>query len=135
MNLLCIDDDPGRYGHLRQLLEPKGIIFEIACCRLCVEDALPQASAVLLDYDLDSGDYCAKCGLLPDQSRSKGLMFIPTIEKYKIPVVVTSAAGYESVARMCTELKARNIPHRQHRATDIDPELKWVAALYLLGVL
>jgi hypothetical protein len=89
----------------------------------------------MLDYDLDSGDPCAKCGFIPDPSRSKGILFVPAIAKHKIPVVVTSASGYENVHRTCVELKARNVPHMQFRATDTDPEFKWIASLYLLGVL
>jgi len=134
--ILAIDDDGGRYGHLAHLLEGRAEVV-VACCPVCVSELLPVATAVLLDYDLDGGDPCPRCfaSCALWASHPKGIMYADKVAARKVPVVVTSSSSNENVRALCAKLRAYDVRFRQHRATDTDPELKWIAELWLMGVL
>lgn len=135
--ILAIDDDSSRYDHLRRLLEARDVELFVVACPTCVGERVRYASGVLLDYDLDSGDPCAGCfasyGVWAHAS--KGLHHVPALAVRRVPVVVTSASRPENVSRLCAALSAAGVLHAQHRATDVDPEVRWIGALWAMGAL
>ena len=134
--ILAIDDDSGRFDHLRRLLGSR-VELVIAACPACVAEHLPRASAVLLDYDLDSGEPCPGClasyGVWAHAA--KGLHHVPALAARRVPVVVVSASYPENVSRLCAALREAGVLHAQHRATDVDPEVRWIGALWAMGAL
>ena len=131
-HLLAIDDDPGRYDHLADLLTARGVSLSVACCSACVARLLPTASAVLLDFDLDGGETCT-CGAVPD--RANGLGFVDAIAAFNVPVIITSASARTNRHALFDVLVARNVFTTMLSASDPDPELRWLGWLWSLGVL
>lgn len=134
--ILALDDDPDRYQHLRHLLGDR-VELVIACCPACVAEHLPRARAVLLDYDLDSGEPCPGCLSSYGMWRgvSKALHYVPAIAARSIPVVVTSASGPENIRRLLGALTEYGVVHRRHSAIESDPEVRWIGALWAMGAL
>lgn len=139
--LLALDDDRERFAHLATLLAGRAEIV-YAACPSCVAKALPRADAVLLDYDLDSGEPCPGClasygvwrGPMHRQ-QSKGLHHVPAIAARGVPVVVVSASSRENVGRLCIALAEAGVLFTRIAATENDPELKWIGWLWARGVL
>lgn len=131
-HLLAIDDDPGRYDHLADLLTARGVSLSVACCSACVVRLLPTASAVLLDYDLDGGETCT-CGAVPD--RANGLGFVDAIAAARVPVVVVSASALANRKALAAALRENGATVTLLSASDPDPELRWLGWLWSLGVL
>lgn len=135
--ILAIDDDSGRFDHLRRLLEARDVELFVVACPYCVAANLPRASGVLLDYDLDSGEPCPYCfasyGVWAHAA--KGIHHVPALAARRVPVVVTSASYPENVSRLCAALRDAGVLHAQHRATDVDPEVRWIGALWAMGAL
>lgn len=133
--LLAIDDDPGRYAYLVQLLEESGadVQLEVATCSTCVLDLLHQADAVLLDYDLDSGELCASCGGWVD--RDKGREYLDELGARGVPVIVSSASSYANRRLLTHGLRERGVTTAELSASENDPELKWLGRLWAWGVL
>ena len=109
--ILAIDDDPGRYDHLRRLLEARDVELFVVACPACVSERVRYASGVLLDYDLDSGEPCAGCwssyGVW--SHAAKGLHHVPALAARRVPVVVTSASYHENVSRLCAALREADV--------------------------
>lgn len=135
--ILAIDDDSGRFDGLRRMLEPRGVELRVACCCACVNDAvLHGVKAVLLDYDLDSGDPCSCGEHLPEFD--KGTRWVEYVAKLAVPVLVTSASYVENVDRLCAMLRIympTNVPHARVSAHEIMPEDRWISKLWQWGVL
>ena len=139
--ILALDDDRERFSYLETLLDGRAEIV-YAACPSCVADALPRADAVLLDYDLDSGEPCPGClasyamwrGPMHRQ-QSKGLHYVPAIAARKVPTIVVSASSRENVASLCAALAEAEVLFTRIAATDSDPELKWAGRLWARGVL
>ena len=134
--ILAIDDDPERYEHLIRLLDGRAQVV-VACCPTCVAELLPLATAVLLDYDLDSGDPCPRCfaSYALWSSHSKAIVHVGRVAERKIPVIVTSASRSENIHALCLKLKEHGVKPGQYRASDIEPELNWIGRLFVMGVL
>ena len=134
--ILAIDDDAGRYEHFGRLLGGRAEVV-VACCPACVAELLPKAAAVLLDYDLDSGDVCNRCSASYDTWReyAKAIHYVPAVAARGVPVVVTSSSSSENIRALCAKLRAYDVRFRQHRATDPDPEVRWIGELWVMGVL
>lgn len=128
-HLLAIDDDPHRYDYLHNLLADRGVELSVACCAACVARLLPTADAVLLDYDLDSGDLCA-CGAEPDQP--KGSAFVDAVAH--LPVVVVSASAMVNRQALAAALRARGATYTLISALEPEPELRWLGWLWARGV-
>lgn len=134
--ILAIDDDPFRYDGLKRMLAPRGVEVRAACCAACVNDAvLRGVKAVLLDYDLDSGDPCM-CGVHPEFQ--KGTEWVPYVAKLAVPVIVTSASYPENVDRLVQKVRAylpAGVPHARISAHSTMPEDGWISKLWQWGVL
>lgn len=134
--LLALDDDRERFAHLATLLAGRAEIV-YAACPSCVAEALPRADAVLLDYDLDSGEPCPGClaslGVWADAPN--GTHHVPAIAARGVPVVVVSASSRENVGRLCIALAEAGVLFTRIAATENDPELKWIGWLWARGVL
>lgn len=136
--LLAIDDDIGRYDGLRRYLaemrkhKPETPRLLVCCCRPCVAAALPNAAAVLLDYDLDSGEFCC-CGHLPEDRT--GAAFAAQIAAAEVPVIVTSASHRLNRLALVEDLQARGSTVAEMSAGDVSPELGWVGRLAVWGAL
>lgn len=135
-HLLAIDDDPTRYEHLRRLLGNRATLT-IAACPDCVRRLLPTADAVLLDYDLDSGEPCADClrsfGMW--SHAPKGSYHVHRMSIRKLPTVVVSASAPANVAGLCAALAVNGIPYARISAIETEPELRWIGWLWSRGVL
>ena len=142
--ILAIDDDPTRYDGLRRMFEQRADgapEFVVASCSVCILAHLPRASAVLLDYDLDSdrdeflGPLCPHCREnVPD--RAKGIEYVPEVAAQGVPVVVVSASYRENVDRLCSKLRGYGVDRlARYSAIEAMPEPHWVAALWVWGVL
>ena len=133
--ILAIDDDPARYEYLQRLLEGR-VEVVVACCPACVSRLLPEASAVLLDFDLNLEDSCT-CGkpYAEYKQRSNTLPYVPAVAARQVPVVVTSASGSENIRALCQALRAANVRFGQYRACDTDPEYNWIGRLWVMGAL
>ena len=108
----------------------------VACCAACVARELPAADAVLLDYDLDSGELCAACGGWPEQV--KGTRYAPAIAARGMPVIVTSASHPDNRRRLLADLHHAGLDRRRRTeisANETDPELRWIGWLWAVGVL
>lgn len=134
--LLALDDDRERFSHLANLLHNRAEIV-YAACPSCVAEALPRVDAVLLDYDLDSGEPCPGClashGVWADAP--KGWHHVPAIAARRVPVIVVSASSRENVGRLCTELRDSHVLYTRIGATETEPELRWIGWLWARGVL
>ena len=134
--LLALDDDRDRFAHLATLLAGRAEIVH-AACPSCVAEALPRADAVLLDYDLDSGEPCPGClaslGVWADVPN--GAHHVPAIAARGVPVVVVSASSRENVGRLCIALAEAGVLFTRISAMENDPELKWIGWLWARGVL
>lgn len=137
--ILAIDDDPSRYDYLRVLLgerERAGkdpIRLVIAACRTCVERHLPEARAVLLDYDLDSGELCAACGGWVDVA--KGSAYVDDLDGSGLPVVVVSASHPKNRHALHAALTDRGVRAELMTALDYGCEARWLGRLWAWGVL
>ena len=132
--LLAIDDDAGRYDGLRRYLGDRSDVqVVVACCAACVAQHLPTASAVLLDYDLDSGELCEACGGWPEQVKSTS--YLPAVLARRVPTVVTSCSYPANVLGLCRALHQGGVPHIASNAHETDCELRWLGWLWLRGVL
>lgn len=131
-HLLAIDDDPGRYDHLADLLTARGVSLSVACCSACVARLLPAASAVLLDYDLDGGEACG-CRTMPERARA--IVYVDAIAAAKVPVVVVSTSARPNRRALIDALVAREVYTAIFPASDPDPELRWLGWLWTRGVL
>lgn len=135
IRILAIDDDAGRYDHLVRLLEGRAELV-IACCPGCVARELPAADAVLLDYDLDSGEACAACGGRSEYA--KGTAYAPAVAARQVPVIVTSASHPTNRRRLLADLHHAGLGRRlrtEISANETDPELRWLGWLWVVGVL
>lgn len=137
--LLAIDDDPGRYDYLRVLLgerEQAGkvpIRLVVAACRACVERHLPEALAVLLDYDLDSGELCTACGGWVDVD--KGSAYVDDLDGSGLPVIVTSASHPANRHALVVALRDVGVRVDLLSAIDYGCETRWLGRLWAWGVL
>lgn len=138
VELLAIDDDPGRYDYLRVLLREREeaggtrVRLVVEACRECVERHLPTASAVLLDYDLDGGDLCAACGGWPDVSKGSG--YVGILSTAGIPVIVTSASHPENRMALAAALRDAGVRVDVLSASDFGCETRWLGRLWAWGV-
>ena len=139
MIILAIDDDPGRYDYLRVLLgerERAGqppVRLVIATCRACVERHLPESAAVLLDYDLDSGELCAACGGWCDVDKGTG--YVNDLGGSGLPVIVTSASHPENRHKLASALSDVGVRVELMSALDYGCEARWLGRLWAWGVL
>lgn len=132
--ILAIDDDPGRYEYLRRLVEPKGIEVVCVCCESCTLGHLRSGLvfAVLLDYDLDSGEDCG-CGMPPE--RSKGADYLAEIARTRLPVIVSSCSAYENRRSMTCALQFADTKVTEIAANVQQPELRWIGWLWAVGAI
>lgn len=134
-HILAIDDDPGRFDGLRRLIGDR-VTLTIAACPACVLAALPTASAVLLDYDLDSGEPCPACfasyGVWSDTS--KGIHYAPAIRRLEVPTIVVSCSHPANVKRLVDALRPSSRVARIS-AMETECELRWLGRLWAWGVL
>ena len=134
-HILAVDDDPPRFDGLRRLIGDR-VRLTIAACPTCVLAALPTASAVLLDYDLDSGDPCPACfasyGVWSDTS--KGIHYAGAIRRLEVPTIVVSCSWRENVDRLVEALRPSPRVARIS-ALEVECELRWIGRLWAWGVL
>jgi hypothetical protein len=135
--LLAIDDDVGRYDHLRRVLDARSVGLVVVACPVCVAAHLPSTAGVLLDYDLDSGSPCAGCGdsMTSGGREPKGGAYVPAIARAGVPVVVASASHPRNVHRLCSALRQAGVRYAQHSAITTDCERLWIGALWEMGAL
>lgn len=137
--LLAIDDDSGRYDGLRLYLRDrldhsgKHIDLKVVCCAACIDKYLPEATAILLDYDLDSGELCAECGSWPEQLKS--MAYINKIIARNVPTIVTSCSDWQNVMSLSYMLSKHKVLTAQHNAHETECELRWLGRLAIWGVL
>lgn len=135
--ILAIDDDPGRYEHLRGLLGDRAkLVF--ATCGACVAGYLTTAAAVLLDYDLDSGEPCPCClasfGVWGEVGL-KGSRYADRIVRSGTPVIVTSAAGRVADQMAVAMRGAGHSRVARISVVETDPEIRCLGQLWAWGVL
>lgn len=131
--ILAIDDDPGRFDHLRRLLDGRGIGMPlvVASCARCVAHHIPRALAVLLDHDLGPAR-CPACGVdVP--GRENGRKYLPAIRASGLPCIVVSCSSRENVAALCDGLAGHQ--YTRIAAIETDPELRWLGWLWARGVM
>lgn len=128
--ILAIDDDPGRYDGLRQMLGDR-VRLEVVSCRGCVSRLLPECDAVLLDHDL-CAEACT-CGGWPDRESTRE--DTPAIAVCGVPVIVTSCSAHENRRWLTETLREHNVRVVQHSANEIQPEYHWIGWLWRQGVL
>ena len=128
--ILAIDDDPGRYDGLRQMLGDR-VRLEVSSCDQCVLDDLAVADAVLLDHDL-CAESCT-CGDWPTAESTRHL--VPHIVDRGVPVIVTSCSAHENRRWLTETLRTHNVQVVQHSANEIQPEYHWIGWLWRQGVL
>ena len=130
-----LDQTPWTLHCLRRLIGDR-VRLTIAACPTCVLAALPTANAVLLDYDLDSGDPCPACfasyGLWSDTS--KGIHYAPAIRRLEAPTIVVSCSYPENVSRLVEALRPSSRVARIS-ALEVECELRWIGRLWAWGVL
>ena len=134
--ILIIDDDHDRFDGLTRLFEDRASKghpvpeIRITCVRSEIETWLPQAHAVLLDYDLDLGDTH-----YPDKGWRKGTAYVPMLLATGLPLIVLST-NYEGGKLLNHQLvQAQKQPSTLLRANETDPEIRWLGWLYQHGVL
>ena len=130
--ILALDDDPNRYDGLRSYLAGTNASLTVVACAACLRAALPGASVVLIDYDLDSGALCAACGGWPEQV--KGIAYVDDIAARGIPAIVTSCSSPANVRRLVGELLRRGVRTAQHSAFEPECELRWLGRLVTWGI-
>lgn len=128
--ILAIDDDPGRYDGLRQMLGDR-VRLEVSSCDQCVLDELGDADAVLLDHDL-CADACT-CGDWPVVESTRHL--VPYIVDRGVPVIVTSCSAHENRQWLTARLVEVGVRVVQHSAMEMQPEYFWIGWLWRVGVL
>ena len=142
IRLLAIDDDTDRYDGLRRLLGER-VVLDVASCRECVARLLPSAAAVLLDYDLDSGEPCS-CGrpLIPAKGPHmiplKATDYVPQVAASGLPTVIVSASHPENVRLLRVMLSDAGQSVRLRTVLSVvetDPEIRWLGWLWAAGVL
>ena len=138
--ILCIDDDSGRYDGLRRMLEDRREtgkptpLLSVASCRACVTELLPQASAVMLDYDLDGEDgICPRCSEVQDERKGSG--YVGILRDHGAPVIVSSASHRDNRSGLVLSLIGNGRRVTEISAGDIEPELRWIGQLAVWGVL
>lgn len=138
IQILAIDDDPGRYDHLIRLLGDRANVSVVACPR-CVVSGLVGADAVLLDHDLNGRDQawarvpCAGCGLAYVEKTTRRM--VEHIARRDVPVIVTSASAPENRRWLMRALTAGGVRAWECSAVETDPELRWIGRLWAWGVL
>jgi len=133
VRILAIDDDVGRYDGLRRYLGDRARL-DVACCAACIDRLLPGAAAVLLDYDLDTGELCGACGGWPEQV--KGSAYVAAVAAAGVPVLVVSASWPDHVASLCESLGRAGVArHGRISALVHEPELRWLGWLWWAGAL
>lgn len=130
--LLAVDDDPGRYDYLRVVLGDR-VRLVVATCRACVEEHLPGAAAVLLDFDLDGAEECAGCAGWIDVANSTA--YLDAVIARRVPVIVSSCSSHANRAHLARVLGAAGIEHAAIPADHLGVELEWVGRLWVWGVL
>lgn len=124
MKVLAIDDDKERYSYFERLIARKSmqIDFNVACCPIHVNAQIEQADVIFLDYDLDG--YC------PYHNGLKGESYLDEIIKHKKPTIVTSMNTRGGVL-LYTRLREADIEVALIRASEVEPELKWLGWIFL----
>ena len=122
--ILAIDDDITRYHYARQLFP-----LTVASCPRCVLRELKTARAVLLDYDLDSGEPCPLCfdSFSNWSTFPKASKYTNAILSRNIPVIIVSCSERKNIQLLRTSLKKQR--PIVISAREPDHELKWLSKL------
>jgi hypothetical protein len=129
--IIAIDNDPGRYEYFASLCLEKNIDFKVVTCGPCIRYFAPRSKAILLDYDMDSGDLCAYCEGYAEQVKTT--VYVPLINKCKVPVIISSCS-YDINRKHLFEVLT--VEHKTlYPAWDFNVEHKWMGWLYMRGVL
>lgn len=133
--ILAIDDDPDRFDGLVRMLDGRKAAgfsvpdFRVTCKKSEIDIWLPQTTAVLLDYDLDLGDTH-----YPEKGWRKGSDYLPMLLAMDLPVVVCSS-NYEGGKMLNRALIQAGKKSVLLRASENDPEIRWLGWLYIHGVI
>ena len=129
--IVAIDDDPGRYDYFKMLCEDKGIPFKVVACEPCIRKYLPEATGILLDYDLDTETLCAECGGWVEQVQST--QYVPLLNRMDVPVAISSCSYHVNRKYLYQIL---DVTHKVLMpAWDQNVEHMWIGWLYMRGCL
>ena len=133
--ILAVDDDPGRYDYLRVLLNERGDDaprFVVATCRECVESHIPHATAILLDFDLDGREECARCNGWIDVTNATA--YLDAVIARGVPVIVSSCSSNANRKHLVTQLHERGVKVAGIAADHFGVEREWLGPLWVWGV-
>lgn len=137
--ILAIDDDQWRFDGLRRIFRAREAMdvcaptLNVSADPSYILAELPRCSCVFLDYDLD-GLQDIDGGTKPAAPYHKGTGYLDAIVAAQKPVIVVSA-NYEGSLRLYGKLSAANVQVKLVRATEDEPETKWMGTLWAWGIL